>query len=135
MSASGNNPPRGFKLERDTSQRRAIRKVFEADDRPLSTQEIHEAARREIPGIGIATVYRSVRNLLESGHIQEVTLPGENPRYELSGKEHHHHFRCLRCERVYEINECPGDLKKMVPEGFVLESHDLTLYGHCADCA
>jgi Fur family ferric uptake transcriptional regulator len=64
-----------------------------------------------------------------------VELPGESPRYERSGIGHHHHFRCRSCARVFEIHGCPGDLRELTPEGFRLESHDVTLYGQCARCA
>jgi Fur family ferric uptake transcriptional regulator len=36
---------------------------------------------------------------------------------------------------VFEIHGCPGDLRELTPEGFRLESHDVTLYGQCAQCA
>jgi Fur family ferric uptake transcriptional regulator len=53
----------------------------------------------------------------------------------VAGKLHHHHFRCRRCDRVYEIDGCPPDLRALVPRGFRLEGHDLTLFGRCPDCA
>jgi Fur family transcriptional regulator, ferric uptake regulator len=122
-------------MERNTRQRDAIRGVFEETPRPLGPFEILEAARSRVSGIGIATVYRTINALVDSGWLVTVALPGEPPRYERAGAAHHHHFRCRECARVFEIHGCPGDLRDLAPPGFQLESHDVTLYGRCAFCA
>lgn len=121
-------------VQRQTQQRAAIRGSIEEAGRPLSPQEILEAAQRAVPGLGIATVYRNVKSLLEEGWLKEVELPGAPSRYEVAGKHHHHHFHCRTCDRVYEIDDCPGTLRDLVPRGFRLESHDITLYGLCRAC-
>lgn len=122
-------------MERKTRQRDAIRDAFEASGRPLSTQEAHALAAREVEGLGIATVYRNIRSLVEEGWLHTVELPGEPARYERAGLEHHHHFRCRLCERVFDIEGCPGALKSLLPRGFRLEGHEVLLYGICPDCA
>jgi len=124
-------PPR----TRDTPQRRALRTALERADRPLSPAEVLDAARRDAPGLGIATVYRNLRALVEEGWLDEVALPGAPSRYEVAGKHHHHHFRCRVCDRVYEVDGCPPDLRDLIPPGFRLEDHDITLLGRCAACA
>jgi len=120
---------------RRTAQRDAIRRAFEKADRPLSPGETLEAAQGWVPGLGIATVYRNIRQLVEEGWLAEVPLPGAPNRYEIAGKHHHHHFRCRSCDRVYEVDSCPPDLRDLLPTGFRLEGHDITLFGRCADCA
>lgn len=105
-----------------------------AADRPLSTQELYAAARREAPGLGIATVYRALKEMRTTGEVAEVELPGEPPRYERTGKGHHHHFHCSHCDRVYDIEGCPGQLRALLPRNFRLERHELLLYGRCAAC-
>src|SRR5258708_11179952 len=49
--------------------------------------EILGAAQREVPAIGLATVYRNIKQLMEAGEVQAVDLPGEATRYERS-EEH-----------------------------------------------
>ncbi len=122
-------------MERNTKQRDAIRTVFEKSDRPLSPQEIHERADRAAPGLSLATVYRAVKGMLEDGSIVTVELPGQPPRYEPAGLDHHHHFQCRSCGKVFDIEGCPGRLDGLAPEGFVVESHEITLSGLCAGCA
>lgn len=120
---------------RNTAQRSAIRAAFERADRPLSPGEALAAAQRSVPRLGIATVYRNIRNLVDEGWLAEVLLPGAPNRYEVAGKHHHHHFRCRICDRVYEVDSCPPDLRSLIPRGFQLESHEITLLGRCPDCA
>jgi Fur family ferric uptake transcriptional regulator len=122
-------------LKRSTRQRDAIRAVIAAARRPLAAQEIMEAAQAEIPSLGLATVYRTLNLLLEAGELRSVDLPGENPRYESAELEHHHHFQCTRCERVFDIPECTDRIDRLAPRGFRVEHHELTLYGHCDECA
>jgi Fur family ferric uptake transcriptional regulator len=119
---------------RETQQRTAIRQALLDAGRPLSHEEVLAAAQRDCPGLGIATVYRNVRRLREQGWLREVELPGAPSRYEVADKDHHHHFHCVACDRIYEVEDCPGDLKKLAPSGFLVQSHEIILYGLCRNC-
>ncbi len=121
-------------IERNTRQKQAIREAFERAGRPLATEEVHDAARRASRGLGMATVYRSIRSLLEDGWLSVVDVPGRNPLYEIAGKGHHHHFSCTNCSRVYELEGC-ATVDTRLPRGFKSTHHDLTLYGSCAACS
>jgi len=122
-------------MERNTRQRSAIREAIAQAERPLLPQEVLDAAQQAVPGLGIATVYRNLKALVDEGELKAVNLPGENPRFELAGHQHHHHFQCTHCQRVFDVHACPGDLSRLAPQGFTVEDHDLTLYGRCKDCA
>ncbi len=120
---------------RKTPQRTAVHDVIVHAGTPLLPREILARARARSAGIGMATVDRTLKSLQEEGLIQAVEIPGEPPRFEGAGKGHHHHFHCTSCERVFELAACCGHFGELTPKGFVLESHDLTLYGRCAECA
>jgi len=122
-------------MERQTPQREAIRSLFTIEGDPLSPQEILELASQTIATISLATVYRTIRSLVEMGEIIAVELPGEPARYELAGKGHHHHFMCEVCGRAFDVDACPGNLSRMTPEGFTLKRHEITLYGSCNECS
>ncbi len=121
-------------LERTTRQRRIIRAVFDNADRPLSIEEVLAAARRGRNAVSLSTVYRFVRSLVDEGTLSVFELPGQGAFYELAGKAHHHHFSCIRCGRVYELNDCVSVDKLTLPKGFHAVSHDLTVAGVCAAC-
>lgn len=121
--------------QRNTKQRDTIRAVFEDAGVPLSPKEALDRASQKLDGIGMATIYRTIKGLVAEAWLVPVELPGEAPRYELAGKHHHHHFSCTACQRVFEVEGCPEDLKKLTPHGFKLLGHDLLLFGLCAACA
>jgi Fur family ferric uptake transcriptional regulator len=121
-------------MERHTRQRQIIRQVFEEVDRPLGPQEVLVAGQVHTPGLGIATVYRALKDLVEEGWLAPVDLPGEPSRYEIAGKTHHHHFRCRSCARVFETAGCLANITQLTPRGFHLEGHEVVLYGRCTTC-
>ena len=128
-------------MERSTRQRTAIRQVIISAARPLTPNEILEGVRATVTEAGIATIYRNIKLMLDEREIQAVLLPGESPRYEavhdhaVHGHDHHHHFHCLPCDRVFDVEGCPGSMEQLAPAGFTVDRHELTLYGVCADCS
>ena len=121
---------------RSTRQRDVITRIMQAAQGPLAVADVLDRARSDLPGLGIATVYRTLKLLTEQGRIHPVTLDGET-RYEASGKGHHHHFACTRCQRVFTLHTCPVALPSgtVYPGGFIVEAHEVTLYGQCPQCA
>lgn len=122
-------------MERATRQRAAIAEALRRASRPVSPRELLDEARTEVPTLGPATVYRTLRAMVDDGAAVAVELPGEPPRYELAHLGHHHHFRCRACDRVFEVEGCPGDLATLAPAGFRVEAHEVVLFGRCAACA
>ena len=123
---------------KNTQQRKAIISVFEAAGRPLNANEIHQHAIKHVKKIGIATIYRAIKSLVEDKVIVPATIPGESPYYELSGLHHHHHFKCTSCGIVLDIDDCLIDdakLKKLSSKNhFKVTDHNITLFGECEKC-
>lgn len=103
--------------------------------RPLAIAELHALAMRQVPGMGIATVYRAVRELGEAKKIVSVTYAGQPTRFEWAVATHHSHFICHGCNRVFDIDG-PGELPlpKRKPKGFEFTGHEVIYYGRCAEC-
>ena len=121
-------------MKRNTTQRDAIQRTMVQAGRPLSTGEIFDLAREDISRLGIATVYRTLKSLKEEGAIREVGLPGQPSRWELANRDHHHHFLCRKCDKLFEIEGCPDDLRSLLPAGYSLEEHSILLEGKCKEC-
>ena len=122
--------------QRQTRQRDAILKVMTGANGPLSVPEIFALARKDIP-LGIATVYRAINLLLAAREIQSVILPSGETRYESADLGHHDHFQCRKCQHVFDLSVCPLHLASgtIIPGGFMVEDHEMTLYGVCPGCA
>jgi Fur family transcriptional regulator, ferric uptake regulator len=122
--------------QRQTRQRDTIVEVIRGSAGPLTVGEILERAQEQVPGLGVATVYRTVKLLLEGKQIQTVILPSGETRYESTGLGHHHHFHCRTCQEVFDLESCPVQVPRGSYEGgYVVEDHELTLYGTCPACA
>ena len=124
----------GPAMQRMTRQRRAIVDALERAGRPLSPQELEAEASKEVEGLNLATVYRNIKTLVESGYLETVELVGQPARYELAGLDHHHHFLCEVCDRLFDLPGCLGAFKSLVPRGFSINRHELQLIGECATC-
>lgn len=121
--------------QRQTRQRQVIEAILKQADFPLLPKELLSKAQTLLPQLGIATVFRTLKKMVAEGEATVVCLPGDSPRYERADLEHHHHFKCSDCESVFEINGCPGHLEQLLPQGFQLTNHDITLFGRCANCS
>ncbi|MDP8223730.1 MAG: transcriptional repressor [Candidatus Lernaella stagnicola] len=121
-------------MQRKTRQRDAIRAVFLENPRPLRVEEVHEFAQSKVPQLGIATVYRNLKLLIGEGEIVEVPVPELGTLYERAGIDHHHHFYCRRCRKLFDFPGCPIDESKLAPPGFSVDSHELFLFGVCYRC-
>ena len=132
MASSRNQQPESS--GRSTRQKRSIRQVLTNADRPLTPQEILIEAQLDCPGLGIATVYRAIRAWVEEGWIAPVELPGHPYRFELGGNRHHHHFHCRSCGLVFEVERCDSRVAAFAPPDFVVDDHEILLYGRCASC-
>jgi Fur family transcriptional regulator, ferric uptake regulator len=120
---------------RQTRQRDTILSVIREAAGPLTVAEILERGQGEVPGLGIATVYRTVKLLQEVGMVQHVILPTGEIRFEPVDRGHHHHFQCRLCATVFDLDTCPVDIPRgSLPPGFRIEGHELTLFGTCPSC-
>jgi Fur family ferric uptake transcriptional regulator len=123
---------------RPTRPRQAVVSVLEgARDRQLSAQDLHRAARRVAPRIGLATVYRALAALESEGAVEVISQEGGEAAYRLCSPGHHHHLVCSGCGAVVEIDECDVDpLARRLARRhrFRIEQHELTLRGRCPAC-
>lgn len=118
---------------RVTSTRRAILKAIAESETPLTIEEIGD----EVPDIGRATVFRTVKLLQELGVICRVQLENRGIRYVVSTSSHHHHLVCSECGGVTEFNSPQLDQaihEEAEAADFELNSHTVELYGRCRAC-
>ncbi len=119
---------------RETIQRKAILQVIDSSEHPLCVEEILAKGECIVPSLGIATVYREIKRLVSEGKITSVSIAGRPDLYERIGKHHHHHFKCDSCNKVYDVDGCLDGVERLVPKGFAMSSHEITLHGKCAYC-
>ncbi len=94
--------------------------------------------KREHPGVGLSTVYRTLNLLEKLGIARRKGLGDGRYRYGLRADKPTQHARCEARGATIEFSEEPTDylaLQVQHDAGFVADSSELTLHGHCAACA
>lgn len=120
---------------RKTQQRQLIfNLVAQAGDHPTAAQ-IFERARRLLPTIGYATVYRTLGTLVEEGLIRELKV-GDVAQYDRR-TDRHDHVKCRSCGRVGDVVVPVGGrlLAEAVSQsGFRVEDYHVEILGLCPEC-
>lgn len=124
---------------KSTSQRDSILQAFVDAGRHVSAEELYVAIKKKAPGIGYATVYRTLKLLAEAGIAEERRFEDGFTRYEYrpSDAAHHDHLICTRCREIVEFeNDRIEALQEDVAKknGFEVQSHRLEIYGLCTKC-
>ena len=115
-----------------TKKQRLVLDAFERREEPMSAHQAWQATG--IDSMSQATVYRAIAKLEELGFLTHLEIRGALPMWESKSLGHHHHFFCTACHRVYDLPGCPGNLRSILPEGFSMADHKITIYGNCASC-
>ena len=119
-----------------SKQKEAIIKALRETSYHPCAEWIHEQVRGDVPGIGLATVYRNLRLLKEEGKVSEIRTSGNGARYDYKTGTHYH-FCCDRCGRILDLDE-PVDTtveaRIASRTGLRVTRHHLELGGVCLDC-
>ncbi len=121
---------RGYRL---TGPRRAVVAAVLGHDDGFSAEDI----TAEMGAAGRATVYRTIRLLLELGVVCKLALQDGRPLYSLAHAGHHHHAVCQRCGGVTDVYNCGVDSlldNVQLVTGSRILGHRLEVYILCPDC-
>lgn len=124
----------GYRL---TGPRRAIVEIMASSPRALSPMDLFDLGRREHPGLGLVTVYRTLEKLEALGLVQRVHLPDGCHRYLRANHGHEHLILCTACGNAdFFTGDDLDPLIDIISErtGFSIREHWLQLYGLCSDC-
>mgnify|MGYP001361705540 CR=1 FL=1 len=127
---------------KNSRQREVISEVFFISEDHMRVEDILQRARAKDPKISQATVYRTMRFLMDCGLAEARNFEDGYTRYEPSdaGGAHHDHLICIKCGKIIEfVDDAIETLQGEVAAryGFHVISHKMELYGECfdPDCA
>lgn len=122
---------------RFTEQRATIFRYLVGTKVHPTADEVFSAVRRSLPGISLATVYKSLEALVGCGLAVKLTYADDSARYD-GRTDPHHHARCLVCDSVVDI---PGEIAGSEVEavrgrasGFMVTGYRLEFSGYCSGC-
>ena len=122
---------------RVTRQRTAIREALAISDEFVTAQHLHDRLKGMDAGIGLATVYRTLQQLTESGEVDCLRTDAGERAYRACSRGPHHHLVCRSCGRTVEVEGegVEAWASRVAKEnGFRDVSHDLELFGLCDRC-
>lgn len=119
-----------------SKQRQMILHALAAQPGHLSAEEVLMRLRANNPQISLATVYRNLNVLSESGQVRRIRVPGGADRYEL-GKTPHDHMVCDRCGKVLDAQwqDLSAAQSALEQQGALVSGYTLIYHGLCPVCA
>lgn len=106
----------------------------------VTAEQVYNAVKAVHKGIGLATVYRNLRQLEETGMVSRTEIGDGAALYELArqeGDHAHHHLICLYCGKVEDLEaDLLESIERYVEEKkeFLVEDHRLQIFGKCREC-
>ena len=123
--------------QRWTPQRKLILEVFLKQEGHVPIEDLHEKIHSQDQTIGIATLYRTMKLLVDSGLADIHTFNDKTTYERLYQVKHHDHLICKVCEKTVEF-EHPliekYQLEVCERHGFIMKSHKMELFGICNEC-
>lgn len=120
-----------------TPQRTAVySELTKSKDHP-GAADIFKKVRRIFPGISFDTVNRTLATFSEIGMISIVEGYGEPKRFD-SDTQSHHHFRCLKCNKIVDFHSKAFDrirIPEKVGKRFRVLNKRVVLEGICDRCS
>ena len=124
--------------QRFTEQRAAVFRHLSCTDAHPTADEVFLAVRGDLPGISLATVYKSLETLVGCGLAAKLTYSDGSARYD-GRTDPHHHARCRSCGRVMDIDGTLSDEElshlRSQADGFTVTGYRLELSGFCPSCS
>lgn len=103
----------------------------------LSAEGVYKALLETGEDVGLATVYRVLKQFEASGLVSSHNFEGGHSVFELSQGEHHDHLVCVKCGLVEEfVDKIIEQRQKAIAKDahFQMTNHALNIYGICHKC-
>lgn len=122
---------------RITRPREAVVNALLAYGRPFTAEQVVADLKETDPGLGRATVYRTLEILASVDVLTRLLQPGGNSAYVVGLPGHRHHLICSRCGTTISFTRCP--MEELVSEltrntNFAIEGHLIEVFGVCPTC-
>jgi len=129
----------GRRGQRVTKQRALVVDALLATEGHVNIDELHQRVRKWDPGVGYATVYRTVKLLEECALVHSAQFGDGTTRYEaaVGGDAHHDHLICTHCGRIIEFENAEIEALQLTVASqhrFRMQHHKMEIYGLCEAC-
>lgn len=137
MSPASKKPEPQPPAKRNTPQKQAVKHALGEATGFVSAQQLHQTLKAHGSTIGLATVYRTLADLAQAGEADSLPSKDAEVLYRACTTSHHHHLICRKCGLTLEIEA--QNLEKWADQvasehGFSQPSHNIDIFGVCANC-
>ncbi|MDP8268556.1 MAG: Fur family transcriptional regulator [Candidatus Tenebribacter davisii] len=94
---------------------------------------IYQALVNDIPTLSKTTVYNTLKTFTENGILVALSLFDNEVRYEYN-TDPHVHFKCMKCNKIYDLNKTFDLYKNEFIDGHKVTEHYVNLKGICKSC-
>jgi Fur family ferric uptake transcriptional regulator len=119
-----------------TSQRAIILEELQKNKQHLTADELYRIVRKKKPNISLATVYRNLELLSETGVIAKLEVSGRQKCFDSEVVEHDH-ITCVQCHTIENIVLSEGKEDNPSFEevnGYIITGRRLEFMGLCPRC-
>lgn len=123
-----------------SAKREAIYQTIASTKNHPTAEWVYEQLKPQIPDLSLGTVYRNISVFRKTGLIKSVGVVDGQERFDAEMSQHSH-FICKGCFKIIDIpvrkNTADGNMYDYVEKqcGGSVESHSITFYGICSECA
>jgi len=126
------------KLKVTRTRRLIFEEIFSAREVHPNANEIFQMLKKKGHKVSLATIYRTLNLLVESGLVSEIDLGDKHSHYEPEiVKAAHGHLVCLSCGQVKEFSDekVQTILSEIAKKGhFKTEKFSIQVFGYCHNC-
>lgn len=126
----------GEPLRRRSGRAESIRAALEFAEGFISAQSLHELLVARGGTASLATVYRQLTTLVESGGADTVAHDGRQLYRACRSHRDHLHLICESCGSATNVDPPESDwiFSAAAMHGYAVTSVEMNAFGHCADC-
>ena len=119
------------KKSRETKQKELIRSEIYSFSSFFTADDLYEKIKQKDPAIGIATVYRFLKDLRKRKELHSYVC--ERRMIYSHDENNHCHFICQKCEKTMHFTVDKIDFLKKKIQGDICH-FQIDVYGICAEC-
>lgn len=122
---------------RKTKPRKCVLALLEKANRPLTAMEIHQELENQGEKVWLSTIYRILDLFEEYNLIVKNPITDEDVSLYIINKHEHEHFaKCIGCNKLFYMENCPLEEfnPKIEDKNFEIVDHRIEIFGYCNTC-
>lgn len=122
---------------KNSSVEQIIFEILSREHTHLTSLQIFEEIRKQLPAVNSSTVYRALERMSKRGVVSVSDMGIGAEVYEVVSTELHHHLVCQECGKIITIGQ--GDVRAFFDviqqkNNFEIVTNHLILFGFCSNC-